>query len=264
MGLAIEAPSHTGFFVNPGRLVFGRDNVIATSYSSPELAARSRLLVPLGYQAEAKQKSPNEIDYHLKVPASALHGEFVQFALEADGVRLGRARLQVFRPTSVRLREAASLHFGDTELKVEPPLVSLDPRAGRSLDVIVRNNSAAIGNFTTEIDAQDLEFMPQKAELSIGGIAERSVSPRVLGSDAASGVYPATIRVGGASQFVQVVRVVAIRRGEALAYALDLDGDDSRNGCWRIKRYGPSSLPGTAAGGWNSFGRIPTPMSCPK
>ncbi len=227
VGLAIEAPLHTGFFVNPARLLFGRANIISTSYSSPALATRSRLLVPPGYLAEAKPKSPTEIDYSVKVPATALHGEFVEFALEADGVRLGRTRLQVFRPASVRLREAASLHFGDTELKIEPPLVSIDPRAGRSLDVIVRNNSPAIETFTTEMAGRELEFMPQKAEISIGAIAERSVSPRVMGSAVNSGIYQAQIRLGGSAQLDQPVRVVAIRRGEALAYSLDLDGDNS-------------------------------------
>jgi hypothetical protein len=227
VGLAIAPPEHTGFFVNPSRLVIGRKNVVSTSYSSPELAGRSRLLAPAGYQLQARPKSPTEIDYEVTVPATALHGERVELALEADGVRLGRARLQVFRPASVRIREAASLHFGETELRIDPPLIAFDPRAGRTIDIVVRNNAPALETFTIVASGEGIEFMPPKSEISIGAIAERPISPRVFGPEGVSGIYTAAVVLGGGAEMVQPLRFVAIRRGDALAYSLDLDGDDS-------------------------------------
>ncbi len=70
------------------------------------MAARSRLRLPDGYTAKATVKSPNEIDYEVAVPAERSPGTTVKLALEADGVLLGRARLQLFPPVSVTLREA--------------------------------------------------------------------------------------------------------------------------------------------------------------
>ncbi|MCC6857199.1 MAG: hypothetical protein IT158_01490 [Bryobacterales bacterium] len=228
IGLAIEPPEHTGFFVNPNRLILGRKNRVPTSYSSEELAGRSRLLVPPGYQVEAERTSPAEIVYQVTPAAGAAHGEFVELALEADGVRLGRARLQLFRPVSLRLREAARLHFGtDTELPVDPPLVWLDPRAGRNLDIVLRNNMPSIENFVVEASGEGLEFLPPKYEISAGAVAERSVAPRVFAGELATGVHQARLTVSGAARMELPFRVVAIRRNEALAYSLDLDSDGS-------------------------------------
>lgn len=227
IGLAIEPPEHTAFFVNPTRLVMGRKNIISTSYSSPELAGRSRLLAPAGYGLKAQTKSATEIDYQVTVPDTALHGEFVELALEADGVRLGRARVQIFRPVSIRVREVAALHFGATELRIDPPLVAFDPRSGRAIDIVVRNNAPSIETFTVAASGDGLEFVPSGTEMAIGAIAERSFSPRVFGPDLSSGIYNAAVRLGKAATVLQPLRFVAIRRGEALAYSLDLDGDDS-------------------------------------
>ena len=53
VALAIEAPEHSAFFEDAKRLVIGRANTIATSYSSKELADRSRLRLPEGFAATA-------------------------------------------------------------------------------------------------------------------------------------------------------------------------------------------------------------------
>ena len=78
-------------------------------------------------------------------------------AIEADGVLLGRARLQLFRPLSVHLADAIKLHFGaEEELAVDPALVALDPKAGRNLDVSLRNNSPQIQSFVVEAQVRGL------------------------------------------------------------------------------------------------------------
>ena len=226
IGLAIEPPETSAFFVNPSRLVIGRKNTVATSYSSEQLAARSRLRLPEGYTAKPTVKSPTEIDYDIDVPADALHGNWVNFGIEADGVVLGRARLQLFRPASVRLPEAAKLHFGAaSEMQIDPPLVALDPKATRNLDVIIRNNAPQIQTFTVTASADGWEFLPAKTEISIGAMMERTVSLRAFAKDQRGGLVQARLQLSGGVEMEIPFRIAAVPRGETLAYSLDLDAD---------------------------------------
>jgi hypothetical protein len=189
VGLAIEAPETSAFFVDAKRLVIGQKNLISTSYSSEQLAARSRLRLPENFTAKPTPKSPLEIDYELDVPRDALHGSWVNLGIEADGVLLGRARLQLFRPLSVYLTDAIKLHFGaEEELAVEPMLVAREAKSARNLDVTLRNNSPQIRSFTVEAQADGWEFMPAKTEISIGGAMERVVSLRAFGKGEETGL----------------------------------------------------------------------------
>jgi len=225
VGLAIEPPEASAFFVDATRLLIGRKNLVSTSYSSPELAARSRLRLPEGFTARPVSKSPTEIDYEVDVPAECYHGDWADFALEADGVPMGRAHLQLFRPASVRFSGAVKLHFGANELEVQPPLVAIDPKAGRNLDVVIRNNSPQIQNFSVAAEAQGFQFMPAKAEVSMGGVMERTVSLRVFADSAEAGVHEAKLHLAGAAEMEMPFRIVAIPRGRTVAYSADLDGD---------------------------------------
>jgi hypothetical protein len=226
IGLAIEPPDSSAFFVDPPRLIIGRSNRVTTSYSSDQLAARSRLRLPENYTAKAISKSPTEIDYDIQAPADALHGDWASLAIEADGVLLGQARLQLLRPASMRLSEAIRLHWGPlTELMVEPPIVPLDPKAGRALDVIVRNNFPQIQNYVLRPEGAGLKFFPERADVGIGPATDRPVSLRVFGEDMAAGLHPARLRLSGAAEIDMPVRFLVIPRGEALAYSADLDGD---------------------------------------
>ena len=73
VALAIEAPEHSAFFEDAKRLVIGRVNTVSTSYSSEQLADRSRLRLPEGFTATATKKPASEgdyrIDYQVDVPA---------------------------------------------------------------------------------------------------------------------------------------------------------------------------------------------------
>ena len=133
IGLAIEAPEASAFFADARRLIIGRKNVVATTYSSGQLAQRSRLRLPDGLTARAVVKSATEIDYEIDVPGDALHGDWVNMAIEADGVLLGRARVQLLRAASVRLPQGMRMHFGQEQLPVEPAVVAIgeDNRAAR-------------------------------------------------------------------------------------------------------------------------------------
>jgi hypothetical protein len=230
IGLATEPPESSAFFGGPARLMIGQANIVSTSYSSETLASRSRLLAPPAYRLKAIPKSPLEIDYEVTVPADApreaTHGEFVTLALEADGVRLGRTRIQLFRPASVRLREAVSLHLGpEAVAPLEPPLVTFDPKAGRELHVAIRNNYASIQNYVVELSGQGLTFLPARSEVSIAVSAEREIAVRVFADDSSSSLREAIIRISGAADLEQRFQALALGRGAAVAYARDLDGD---------------------------------------
>ena len=87
----------------------------------PRWRQRSRLRLPEGYTATPHTKSPNEIDYEVAVPADALHGDYANLALEADGMLLGRARLQISAPLRSACWSRCVLHFGpQTEMTPEP------------------------------------------------------------------------------------------------------------------------------------------------
>ncbi len=85
VALAIEAPEQSAFFEDAKRLIIGQANILDTSYSSEDLAGRSRLRLPEGFTATATKKEATEgdyrIDYALDVPADALHGEWTDLAI---------------------------------------------------------------------------------------------------------------------------------------------------------------------------------------
>jgi hypothetical protein len=228
VGLAIEEPETSAFFNDARRLIIGQKNLISTVYSSPDLASRSRLRLPEGFAAAASSKSPNEIDYTVDVPADAVHGDWAALALEADGVPLGRARLQLFRPASIRLTQALSLHFGSpSRLAVEPPTAPVETRGGTNLEIVIRNNSPQIQTYQLEAKGEGLEFLPAKSEISIGALNERPVSLRVFGIERATGLRDWTLHVTGGAEAEMPMRVVLLPRAGTVAWTADLDGDGS-------------------------------------
>jgi hypothetical protein len=228
IGIAIEVADTAAFFADARRLIIGQKNTIATNYSSPQVAERSRLRVPEGFAATAKPKSPDEIDYEVTVPADRLHGDFATLALEADGLLLGRARLQLFRPFSVRLMEAIHMHFGQhAELTPDPPLAPIDPKAGGNFEISIRNNWPSIETYRVEAIGDGLEFLPAKTEISIGALAERSVSLRVSAAEGVTGLRDWHLRVTGAGDADLPMRVILVPRARTAVWSADLDGDGS-------------------------------------
>src|SRR5215472_4615976 len=228
IGLAIEPPETSAFFADAKRLTIGQKNSISTVYSSPEVAARSRLRVPEGFAATASTKSPNEIEYTINVPADALHGDFAPLTIEADGVALGRARLQLFRPASIRLLQAIQLHFGALErLTTEPFTAPVDLRGGSNLEFIIRNNSPDIQTYRLEAAGDNLEFSPAKTEITVAAMEERPVVLRVFAKKGATGVCEWHLRVTGGADMDLPFRALLLPRGGTVAWTADLDGDGS-------------------------------------
>jgi len=173
-------------------------------------------------------KSPNEIDYEIAVPGDAAHGDYANFALEADGVPLGRARLQLFRPLTVRLMDAINIHFGQhTEMTPDPPVAPVEPKAGTNLELSLRNNWPAIQTYKLEAAGEGLEFFPAKTEITIGAIDERKLELRVFGADGVTGLRDWHLKVTGGATLDLPMRVVMAPRGRTVAWMADLDGDGS-------------------------------------
>jgi hypothetical protein len=228
VGIGIEEPETSAFFNDARRLIIGQKNLVSTSYSSGDLAGRSRLRLPEGYTAAATVKSPDEIDYEVSVPANELHGDYAALALEADGMPLGRARLQLFRPVTIRLMEAMQIHWGsDTELTPDPPTAPMEPKGGTDMELSVRNNWPSIQTYVLEASGDGLEFFPPKTELVVGATEERRVPMRIFAKEGTAGVLTWNLKVTGAATLDLPMRVVPIPRGQTVAWSADLDGDGS-------------------------------------
>jgi hypothetical protein len=228
VGIAIEEPETSGFFNEAHRLIIGKTNAVSTTYSAADVARRSRLRLPPGFTTTRIEKTPNEIDYQVFVPSDALHGDWANLALEADGVPLGRARLQLFRPVSIRLADAIVMHFGSqTELTPDPPVAAIEPKAGTNVELLIRNNAPGIETFHLEAVGDGLEFLPAKTEISVGAVAERRTSIRVFGKPDAAGLLGWRLHVSGAADLDLPMRALLVPRGRTVAWTADLDSDGS-------------------------------------
>jgi hypothetical protein len=253
VGIAIEEPETSAFFNEARRLIIGQKNVLSTTYSAENVAKRSRLKLPDGFTATSTVKSPNEIEYEVAVPADAIHGDWANLALEADAMLLGRVRLQLFRPVSIRLVDAMQIHFGqETELAADPPTAGIEPRGGTNLEIAVRNNAPAIQTFRLEPSGEGLDFLPAKAEIAVGAIDERRVAFRVFAKEGVEGLRDWKLHVSGGATLELPMRALIVPRGGTVAWTADLDGDGSPE--WVLESQRARAVFSTQDGGrWMEF-----------
>jgi Glycosyl hydrolases family 35 len=253
VGIAIEEPETSGFFNEAHRLIIGKANTLSTTYSDPDVARRSRLRLPPGFTAVRKEKTPNEIEYEVSVPGDALHGDWANLALEADGMPLGRARLQLFRPVSIRLADAIVTHFGSqTELTPDPPVTPVEPKGGTNLEVLIRNNAPGIETFHLEASGDGLEFFPAKTEISVGAVDERRLGIRVFAKEDVAGLRDWHLRVSGATDLDLPMRALLVPRGRTVAWTADLDSDGA--GEWILETQKVRAVFSSRDGGrWMEF-----------
>ncbi|HUA60437.1 MAG TPA: beta-galactosidase [Verrucomicrobiae bacterium] len=226
--LGVEAPQTSAFFNDAKRLIIGQKNLLSTEYSSADVAARSRLRIPDGYTARAISKDDTRIDYEVTVPADGVGGDTVSFGLEADGALLGRANLQLLPPVSLRFQDAITARIGAHELRPDPAVVIVDPKAGTNLDLTVRNNWPAIRTYKLDASGSGLEFFPPKTEVVIGPADERHVSLRVFAAEGATdtaGLRDWKIRATGAADLEMPMRAILLPRGRTIIWNADLVGD---------------------------------------
>jgi hypothetical protein len=198
-------------------------------------------------------KSPNEIDYEVSAPADALHGDYADFALEADGVPLGRAHTQLFRPASIRLLSGMQFHFGpQTEITPEPPIAVVDPKAGGNLELSIRNNSTQIQTYHLEPSGEGLEFLPPKSDVSIAPTDERRVEFRVFAAENLSGLRDWSLKIANGTTLVMPMRVVLLPRGQTVCWSADLDADGAPE--WILESAKVRAVFSTQDGGrWMDF-----------
>ncbi len=219
IGLALTEPETSAFFGDTKVLLIGQKNTISTQYSSEGVAQRSRLVAPPWLKPVPETKTPNEIAYSFTVPPTALHGSHVDFTLETDGTQITHSRFQLLRPVSLRIREAVSRHYGaDADLLLDPALVPVDQKAGRDLNVTVRNNAPEIRTFTVEASAEGVEFAKPKIEVVVAASSEREVSFHAFADRAAPGLHTARFKVSGAANLETDLRILVIPRDDTFRY----------------------------------------------
>ncbi len=237
IAVTVTAPDHVASFVNTRTLVIGETNHILSDYSSEEFAKRSRLIGPAGWKLTPEVKSPMQTAYAIEVPNERLHGEYEELRLEADGIGMSHVRVQLLRPVSVHVAEAMALHFGSTaEMVVEPPMVPVEGPNGRNFAIQLRNNAPEIRNYQVSVTGDQLEFSPEKVEISIGASMEREIPIRVFVKDASPGLHDAKIRISGAANAEQTLRFLIIPRGGSVNYQADLLDTGTSQKVWENDR----------------------------
>lgn len=253
--LGVEAPPAAAFFNDARRLIVGQKNLISTTYSPEALSARSRLRLPEGYSARPTPKPPDGIEYEVEVPAEAVGGDTVEFGLEADGVLLSRAALELFPPVSLALGSAIAMHAGQHEWTPGPPLAPIEPKGGTDLDLTIRNHWPAIRTFKLDASGEGLDFFPARTEIAVGAMDQRHVPLRVFASEASAspaGLRNWTLRVTGAADLELPMRLVLVPRGRTVAWTADLAGDGYP--VWVLESARARAVFSAAAGGrWTEF-----------
>lgn len=249
IGLAVEPPDSTGFFDSARVLVIGETNHLTAQYSSEAIAQRSRLKTASGLTATAAPgKDPLAVMYDIKVPETAIHGDHADLAIEADGMQISHSHPQLLRPASLAFPDQIDVHLAaNSALPLYPATVPVNQRIGRDVTVTIRNNAPEIRNFTLELKAEGLEFLPAKMDVSVGASTARDVAFRVFARDAPAGVHDGEAKLSGAGSYSAAVRFVVIPQNSAVAFTSDglsvLEGAKAR----------AVFLAGPSAGRWVEF-----------
>jgi hypothetical protein len=223
IGLAMEAPDATAFFDRAHVLLIGETNNLEAQFSSDAIMLRSRLLAaPELRVSQNAAKEPLKSVFRISVPATAIHGDRTELALEADGARMSHATPEFMRAVQARFTDAISVQVGPhSALPLFPATIPVNQRAGRDLTISIRNNAPEIRSFHVELKAEGLEFSPAKLDVTVGDSAARDVSFRAFATGAAPGLHAGEVHVTGAAQAVEDVRFVVIPQSGQVAWTAD-------------------------------------------
>ncbi|MBI3665208.1 MAG: beta-galactosidase [Acidobacteria bacterium] len=227
VGLGVQEPDSSVFLKAPPRLVIGSTVLVTASFSSPEMAARSRLLVPSGWRVKAEPGRPDEMEYAVEVPADSVPGDAATISVEMEGRVAQSAALPLTPPVSVRVRPEDALHLRrDTGLPIRPHLASLSLPSRRMYQIYLRNYYDEIKTFEVSAAGDGLVFSPPRQEISIGPNLEREATLSAVPSIPRSDLYRWNLEVrDGARKIVTPLVLAVIAEGESLAYEMDLDRD---------------------------------------
>jgi hypothetical protein len=201
IGLAIEPPDATAFFDSAKVLMIGETNHLTAEFSSDAIAQRSRLrTVPALATDQEAGKEPLHLTYNIKVPATAVHGDHADLAIEADGMQMSHARPQLLKPAGLRFPDAIDVRLSATSaLPLFPATIPVSQRNGRDLAVTLRNNAPEIRTFVLVPKVEGLEFSPAKLEVTVGASTSRDVSFRVFAREAAPGLHAGAVEINGSA-----------------------------------------------------------------
>jgi hypothetical protein len=178
-----------------------------------------RMTPPFSTDQEAA-KDPLMLTYLIKVPATAVHGDHADLAIEADGMQMSHARPELLRPVGLRFPDAIDVHVAaNSALPLFPATVAVNQRTGRDLTITIRNNAPEIRNFVLEPKAEGLDFSPARMEVTVGVSTSRDVSFRVFASGASAGLHAGAIEVSGAASEMEPIQFVVIPQAGAVAFA---------------------------------------------
>ncbi len=229
VGLGVELPDTSVFIKAPRRFILGSTAEVTASFSSPELAARSRLLTPAGWRMKAEPGDPKEIEYRLDVPADAVAGDKVTLAVQVDGKIAQTADVPLAPFCGVRIEPEESLHpRRDTRFPIRPHLATLALPGRRTYTIYLKNNYDEIRTFEFSASGEGLRITPSRLEVSIGANLEREVTLTVgpEGSPPGPGLYRWKLEVrDGPRKIEEPLTLAVIGDGASLAYELDLDRD---------------------------------------
>jgi hypothetical protein len=221
IGLAIEPPDATAFFDSAKVLMIGETNHLTAEFSSEAIAQRSRLRTAPALSTDQETgKEPLHLTYNVKVPATAVHGDHADLAIEADGMQMSHARPQLLKPVGLRFPDAVDVRLTATSaLPLFPATIPVSQRNGRELAVTVRNNAPEIRTFVLEPRVDGLEFSPAKLEVTVGVSTSRDVSFRVFARQASPGLHAGAIQISGTAATSEPVQFVVLPASGAVAYA---------------------------------------------
>jgi hypothetical protein len=220
IGLAIEPPDATAFFDSARVLVIGETNHLPAQYSSEAIAQRSRLRTSPGLTVNQQPgKDPLAMIFDITVPATAIHGDHADLAIEADGMQMSHARPQLLRPASLAFPDQIDVHLAaNSALPLYPATVPVNQRTGREITITVRNNAPEIRNFELTITAEGLDFSPAKLAVSVGASAARDVSFRVFTNNTALGLHNGVAKLSGAASATEPVQFAVFPQTGQVAF----------------------------------------------
>jgi len=221
IGLAIEPPDATAFFDSARVLMIGERNPLTAQFSSEAIEQRSRLRMSPAFPVQQEAgKDALALIYTIQVPATVVHGDHADLAIEADGVQMSHARPQLLHSVGLHFPDAVDVHLAaNSALPLFPATVAVNQRAGRDLTVTIRNNAPEIRNFVLEPRVEGLEFSPVKLEVTVGVSTSRDVSFRVFAKEASPGVHAGAVTVSGAASAEEPVQFIVIPQSGAVAFS---------------------------------------------
>jgi hypothetical protein len=229
IALAIDAPQATGFFDHTPVLLVGETSQITAEFSPAAVAARSRLRVspdlPISRDAppaDAPKDKPLLITYKVTVPPNSIEGDTAQLAIEADGVQLSHARMQLRAPAAVTIEDSVAVRVAaDSFVPLRPATIPVNQRSGRVLVVTLRNNAPEIRTFQIAFDVPGLEFSPAKTNIVVGASLARELTFRVFGQIQSTGLHSGEVQVSGAATMREPVRFVVLPTTGAIVWNAD-------------------------------------------